>query len=159
MSEFDAARSGGRRSRRDLLSAATVGMSWLAGCLRSSIERAADRSGDTATETRTPVSDDRVTVDVGPDSEFGFFPGTDDLLRVLTGTTVVFVWRTDSHNIVVDRQPESADWRGTPDGPEEAYNEGYEHEHEFTIPGTYRFHCAPHETIGATGTIEVVDGQ
>jgi len=147
----------GRWSRRSLVSTLTVGISAFAGCLRSSIERAANRREDTATSTPTTLSD-QVTVDVGPDDEFGFFPGTDAPLRIRLGTTVHFVWRTDSHNIVVEQQPDGANWKGTPAGREEAYDKGYVHEHKFTVPGKYQFHCAPHETIGATGTIEVVDG-
>ena len=147
----------GRGSRRSLLSTLTVGISALAGCLKPSIERVANQQEDTATSTPTPTSD-QVTVDVGADGEFGFFAGTDTPLRIRTGTTVDFVWRTDSHTIVVEQQPDGANWQGTPAGREEAYDKGYVHEYEFTVPGRYRFHCAPHETIGATGTIEVVDG-
>ncbi|SFG91686.1 Plastocyanin [Halopelagius inordinatus] len=148
-------RGDGTRPRRRFLRAA-VGTIAVSGCLRRRIEKAADRRDETESPTATAGRSERVTVAVGPEGTFGFVPGTDSPLRIDADTTVVFVWKTNSHNIVVEKQPDGADWRGTPDGREEAYDEGYRHEHTFTVPGTYRFHCAPHETVGATGTIEVV---
>lgn len=100
-----------------------------------------------------------MTVAVGPDDRFGFYPGTDAPLRIATGTTVTFVWRTNAHNVVVDRRPDGATWEGTPGGAGATYEAGYTHQHTFTVPGRYRFHCAPHESIGAVGTIDVVTVQ
>lgn len=101
-----------------------------------------------ATEADLPVR-------VGPSGEFVFSPGTDRPLKVPAGTEVRFVWDSDGHNIVMDDQPEAADWWGTPDTPSVTYDAGYEFSHTFDVPGVYEFHCQPHETLGMEGTIVV----
>ncbi|MFW6448433.1 MAG: plastocyanin/azurin family copper-binding protein [Halobacteriota archaeon] len=83
--------------------------------------------------------------------DFEFDPGTDSPLEIEPGTTVRFVWETDTHNIVVDSQPDDADW----EGQEEIENSGFEYEFTFEVEGTYEFHCEPHLQQGMEGTIEV----
>ncbi|WP_435176230.1 plastocyanin/azurin family copper-binding protein [Halorussus sp. AFM4] len=101
------------------------------------------------------ASEDDLPVRVGPDGELRFSPGTDRPLKVSAGTEVRFVWESDSHNVVVDDRPQGANWRGTPGRSSAVYDEGYEYNHTFDVPGVYRFHCHPHETVGMTGTIVV----
>ncbi len=78
---------------------------------------------------------------------------SDDPLRVEPGTTVRFVWITDTHNIAITSAPDDSDWEGVPD----VYDAGHEHEHTFTVEGTYEFECTPHVGLGMIGTIVVTD--
>ncbi|WP_158055699.1 plastocyanin/azurin family copper-binding protein [Halorussus halophilus] len=113
---------------------------------------------DEAATTTEPATADDLPVRVGPNGELRFEPGTDEPLKIPAGTTVPFVWESDSHNIVVDSQPDGADWQGTPGAESKVYDEGYEYNHTFDVVGTYEFHCQPHESVGATGTIVVHGG-
>lgn len=79
------------------------------------------------------------TVAVGPDGEYVFRPGTDDPLVIAPGTTVNFVWESDNHNIVVDEQPEDANWNGH----EPIENTGFEYSHTFDVEGQYHYYCSP----------------
>ena len=90
---------------------------------------------------------------VGPGGDLVFSPGTDEALQITPGTTVTFVWESDNHNIVVDSQPDDAGW----EGHEEIENTDFTYEHTFETLGTYEYYCAPHETAGMVGTIEVVE--
>jgi plastocyanin len=80
------------------------------------------------------------TVVVGPGGQLVYEPGTDAPHQILPGTTVEFVWESDNHNIVVESQPEEAEW-----------------EHTFETLGTYDYYCEPHRTAGMVATIEVVE--
>lgn len=80
--------------------------------------------------------------------EFAFVP---DSLTVEAGTEVTWEWGTDTHNIVVDSQPDGADWPGVP----EIQNSGYTHSYTFDVPGTYEYHCEPHVDLGMEGTLVV----
>jgi len=91
---------------------------------------------------------------VGPDRNLVFDP---DDLKITPGTTVTFVWEGDNHNIVVDEQPDAADWGGTPGGENEFYDTGYEYSHTFETLGTYEYYCTPHLAAGMEATIEVVE--
>lgn len=92
--------------------------------------------------------DDVVTVELG---DYYYEPGTDSPLEITPGTTVRFVWITDTHNIVLLDQPEESEW----DGVEEIYDAGHEYEFTFEVEGTYEFVCVPHEGLGMFGTIIV----
>ncbi len=83
--------------------------------------------------------------------DFAFEPGTDEPVEVSTGTTVRFVWETGGHNIVVDSQPDGADWAGH----EPLEGAGFEHEHTFDVAGEYHFWCQPHRGIGMVADIVV----
>ena len=89
----------------------------------------------------------------GPGGDLVFSPGTDEALQITPGTTVEFVWASDNHNSVVDSQPDDAGW----EGHEEIENTDFTYEHTFETLGTYEYYCAPHETAGMVGTIEVVE--
>jgi plastocyanin len=94
-----------------------------------------------------------VTVAVGPGGALVYEPGTDAPLEVLPGTTVEFVWESDNHNIVVEAQPEAANW----EGHEPLENTGFTYEHTFETLGTYEYYCEPHRSAGMVATIEVVE--
>ncbi|WP_439026765.1 plastocyanin/azurin family copper-binding protein [Haloarchaeobius sp. DT45] len=129
---------------------ATVG---LAGCLGSDSQGETTTAEPTETPTESEPSGDTgaATVKVGPDGEYVYTPGTEEPLTITTGTTVAFVWESNTHNIVVDSQPEGANW----EGHEPIENEGFTYEHTFETPGTYEYACEPHRTLGMVGTIVV----
>ncbi|MFC7235920.1 plastocyanin/azurin family copper-binding protein [Halosegnis marinus] len=74
---------------------------------------------------------------------------------VSPGTTVTWVWESDGHNIVVDSQPEGANWEGTEGGASQLYDTGYEYSHTFEELGEYEYVCAPHRQAGMVGTVVV----
>jgi plastocyanin len=94
---------------------------------------------------------------VGPDGDFVFTPGTDSPLYITPGTTVKFVWESDNHNIVVDSQPEGANWEGTKGGPSDTYNTGHTYEYTFETKGEYHYWCEPHKPSGMIADIVVND--
>jgi plastocyanin len=83
--------------------------------------------------------------------DYAYEPGTEEPLYIAPGTTVEFVWKTDTHNINVDSQPEGASWPGH-DPVEGA---GFTYSYTFETLGTYEYHCDPHENLGMVGTIVV----
>jgi len=91
---------------------------------------------------------DTVEVLVGPDGEFVFEPAQ---LSIDAGTTVLWIWESDLHNVVPTSQPQGANWEGY--GTIE--DAGFEYEHTFETTGTYEYVCEPHEAQGMTGTITV----
>lgn len=128
--------------------------------------KAADMTGTVAVTTgkddeptvpEDHATEDDLPVEVGPDGDLEFTPGTERPLAVPAGTDVTFVWKSDGGNIVVDEQPDDANWNGTPGGTSKIYDEGYEYAHTFDIPGKYEFHSAPHEAAGMDGTIFVTE--
>jgi len=83
--------------------------------------------------------------------DYAYEPGTEEPLYISPGTTVNFVWQTNTHNIVVDSQPEGANWAGY----EPIENSGFEYAHTFETMGEYAFHCQPHANLGMEATIIV----
>jgi plastocyanin len=135
------------RTRRRLLAACGACLAATAGCTES-------RS---STPTLTPASvPEPVVVEVGPGGAFAFRPGTDEPLRVPTGTTVRFVWRSDNHSVLVTDQPDGGSWGGTPGSNTATYDEGYVHEHTFEVPGRYLYECFAHTPVGS-GEVRVVE--
>lgn len=91
------------------------------------------------------------TVLVGPETENVFDPAS---LEIQTGTEVTFVWESSGHSLIVDSQPDGADWSGV----SETQDQGYEHTHVFDVAGTYEYYCDPHRTFGMEGTVTVTEG-
>src|SRR6056297_846271 len=77
-----------------------------------------------------------------------------DSVTITPGTTVTFSWGTDGHNIVVDSQPDGANWEGV----SSVENTGFEYQHTFETEGTYEYYCEPHLSAGMEGTIDVAAG-
>ncbi|WP_439026256.1 plastocyanin/azurin family copper-binding protein [Haloarchaeobius sp. DT45] len=127
--------------RRRLLraSAATLPVA-LAGCLGDG-----DDGGNTATQ-------EPGTVAVGPGGNFVFTP---EEITVSTGETVTWQWESDNHNVVVESQPDGADWPGTAGGETKVYDKGHTYEYTFEVPGTYEYYCSPHRNVGMVGTVVV----
>nr|WP_238398122.1 plastocyanin/azurin family copper-binding protein [Halorussus salinus] len=92
---------------------------------------------------------------VGPGGSLVFEPAE---LTIAPGTTVNFVWESDNHNVVVESQPDGANWQGTQGGASKTYNTGHEYSHTFETTGTYEYFCQPHKTAGMVGTITVQEG-
>lgn len=115
-------------------------------------------SMDTPTPTGTPeptateATDPDQVVLVGPDGAFRFDPAS---FTVQTGDTVKWTWESGGHNVVPASQPSGADWEGTPDGPGTTYPGGYTDSHTFETAGAYEYYCAPHRSVGMTGSFTV----
>jgi plastocyanin len=92
------------------------------------------------------------TKEVELTSGLKFVPET---VYVAPGDTVNWVWTSDGHNIVVESQPDGANWEGTEGGASDLYDTGYEYSHTFETLGTYEYVCAPHATAGMVGEVVV----
>ncbi|WP_132061312.1 plastocyanin/azurin family copper-binding protein [Halorussus amylolyticus] len=91
-------------------------------------------------------------VTVGPGGSLAYDP---DSLEITPGTTVVWVWDSDNHNVVPSEAPDDSSFEGTEGGDDETYDTGHEYEHTFETEGDYEYYCTPHETAGMTATITV----
>ena len=91
---------------------------------------------------------------VGPGGNLVYEPAT---VYVAPGDTVSFVWESDNHNIVVEDQPEGADWEGTEGDANTLYNTGHEYEFTFETLGTYSYFCQPHRSAGMVGEVIVTE--
>ncbi|WP_323676941.1 plastocyanin/azurin family copper-binding protein [Halorubellus sp. PRR65] len=125
--------------RRDLLgSVGVAAVATTAGCLAS---------GD-GTETKSGEN----AVVVGPGGSYVFEPSS---LSVSVGDTVTWTWESANHNIVVDSQPEGAEWQGTDGDGSKTYDSEHTYEYTFETAGTYEYYCQPHEGLGMTGEVVV----
>lgn len=74
-------------------------------------------------------------------------------LTIQPGDTVTFVNTEDTlHNVMFVSMPKKA--TGMIMGPDQE-TKGSKWSHTFTTPGTYEFHCHPHEALGMKGTLIV----
>lgn len=135
-------------SRRAFLRAGT------AGAAAAGTAGTAAAQEDTETGTDSGGGGPTEEVIVGPGGSLVFEP---EELTVETGTTVNWVWESDNHNIVVDEQPEGANWEGTEGGANTTYDTGHEYSFTFETTGTYEYACEPHRSAGMLGTVEVVE--
>jgi halocyanin-like protein len=108
----------------------------------SNYDGVADRTGEP-----------EVTVAVGAQGNGGAFAFDPPAIRVDSGTTVVFEWASDTHNVTVASQPDGGDWAGH----EAVEDEGFSFEHRFETRGVYKYVCTPHETLGMKGAVVVGD--
>ena len=104
--------------------------------------------GTTVDETGS----DQVTVTVGAEGNGGPYAFDPASVSVSEGTTVTFEWASNTHNVLVDSQPDGADWAGH----ESIENEGFSVEHTFETGGVYTYYCEPHLGMGMKGVVEVV---
>lgn len=108
----------------------------------------------TPATTTTSQAESAVEVVVGADGRTRFGP---ESFVLAVGGTVTWVWNGSGHNVVPDSQPEAADWSGTPGGRSRTYDEGYEYEYTFDVPGEYEYYCSVHRAFGMTGSFSVVE--
>lgn len=113
-------------------------------------ETATATASSTPTAAATPTAGQ--TVVVGPDGDFAFSPSS---FEVAAGETVVWTWDSSNHNVRPSAQPDDADWSGTPGTDGSTYDEGYTYAHTFEVAGAYEYYCAPHRSLGMTGSFEV----
>ncbi len=95
------------------------------------------------------------TIEVGAEGNGGPFAFAPPAVRIDPGTTVTFDWVSDTHNIVVEEQPDGAGWEGH--GPIE--NTGFTYEHTFETEGVYKYYCDPHLPLGMKAAIVVGDAE
>jgi halocyanin-like protein len=104
---------------------------------------------DGSTEDLT--GQDAVEIEVGAQGNGGTFAFEPPAVRVSPGTTVTFNWTSNTHNVLVEEQPEGAGW----DGYEPIENTGFSFEHTFETEGVYTYYCEPHLSLGMKGAIVV----
>ncbi|MDY6817874.1 MAG: halocyanin domain-containing protein, partial [Halobacteriales archaeon] len=111
------------------------------------------RGGETTSYKKTvdKRGQDEVTVEVGAEGNGGPYAFGPTAVRVDPGTTVVFKWVSDTHNILVESQPDGGGWQGH----EPIENTGFSIEHTFETEGIYKYFCQPHLTLGMKGAIVV----
>ena len=97
------------------------------------------------------TGEDEVAVTVGADGNGGTFAFGPPAVRVSPGTTVTFEWVSNTHNVVVEAQPDGADWAGY----EDIENEGFSFDATFDTEGVYKYYCSPHITSGMKGAVVV----
>ncbi|SDN10437.1 plastocyanin [Halogranum gelatinilyticum] len=158
------------QTRRDVLRGLAVGGVGiaLAGCAGSSGSGSGggttDAGGDDGTTAGGSDSgsdaggssgsggDADLTIEVGPGGEFKYTPESPTVSK---GATVKWVWKSDMHNIVIEKKPSGSDWSGTKGGSSETFDEGYTYTHTFETTGTYEYYCSPHESVGMAASITV----
>ena len=96
---------------------------------------------------------DSVTIEVGAGSSGLAFGPTE--VWIDSGTEVTFEWVSNGHNVVVENQPEGANWGGSEGGAAELYSEGHTFSFTFETGGIYHYYCSPHEQSGMLGAIAV----
>jgi len=136
-------------SRRAFLRAGTAGAAE-AGTAGTAAAQEGTETGTSSGGGRGPTEE----VIVGPGGSLVFEPAD---LTITPGTTVNFVWDSNTHNIVVENQPEGANWSGTEGGANTTYDTGHEYSHTFETLGTYDYFCQPHKSAGMVASVEVVE--
>jgi len=95
--------------------------------------------------------EDAVTIEVGTDANGGTYGFGPAAVRVSPGTTLTFEWVSDTHNVLLEEQPDGAGW----EGHQPIENTGFTYEHTFETEGIYKYYCEPHLSLGMKGAIIV----
>jgi len=111
--------------------------------------RGAETTSFTGTVDRR--GEDAVTIDVGANGNGGSYAYGPTAVWIDPGTEVTFEWSTNTHNVVVESQPDGAGWGGH----EPIENSGFSFSHTFETDGIYTYFCQPHLTLGMKGAIAV----
>lgn len=127
------------------------------GPTTATAERPTDTPSPTTTSaptaTATPdTPQESVTVTVGANGRARFSP---ESFTLAEGGTVTWEWAGGGHNVVPERQPDGADWTGSPGGASTTHDRGYTYEATFDTAGEYEYYCSPHRGIGMTGSFTV----
>ncbi|MFA1611186.1 halocyanin domain-containing protein [Halobellus rubicundus] len=97
---------------------------------------------------------DQVTIQVGSQGNGGSFAYGPPAVEISPGTEVVFEWVSNTHNILVESQPDGAGWEGY----EAIENQGFSYTHTFETEGIYKYYCEPHLSLGMKAAIVVSSG-
>lgn len=91
-------------------------------------------------------------VEVGPENTLTFRDqeSGSDTTTVMVGDTVDWRWMSSGHSTTRTDSPESWD-SGVQAAP-------FTFSHTFRTPGTFPYHCTPHEFLGMTGSVVVLAG-
>jgi len=108
-----------------------------------------DAKGDTSQDAR---GESEVTVAVGPDGGLLYEPV---YLRVDSGTTVNFEFKSPGHNVKPESQPDGGSLDGTEGGEMELIDEGETYSVTLEETGIYTYYCGPHQGTGMKGGISV----
>ncbi|MDX2112787.1 MAG: copper-binding protein [Alphaproteobacteria bacterium] len=101
----------------------------------------------------TPAFAKEYTIKEVTDANSGKVYFSPDKLTVQPGDTVTFEnAQDDMHNVMFVNQPKQVDEMIMSPMMEK---KGDKFSYTFTVPGTYQFHCHPHESLGMKGTIIV----
>lgn len=92
-----------------------------------------------------------VTIETGAEGNGGSFAFAPPAARVSPGTEVTFEWTSDTHNVLVEDQPDEAQW----EGHEPIENTGFSFSHTFEAEGVYTYYCDPHLSLGMKGALVV----
>jgi halocyanin-like protein len=101
--------------------------------------------------TEDLTGQDAVEIEVGAQGNGGTFAYAPPAVRVSPGTTVTFDWTSNTHNVLIEDQPDGAGW----EGHEPIENTGFTYEHTFETPGVYTYYCEPHLSLGMKGAVVV----
>ena len=96
---------------------------------------------------------DSVTIDVGASGNGGSYAYGPTAVWVDPGTTITFEWSSNTHNVVVEDQPDGAGWSAH----EPVEDSGFSFSHTFETGGVYNYYCNPHLSLGMKGAIAVGD--
>lgn len=78
---------------------------------------------------------------------------TPDNLTIEVGDEVVWTNIGGSHNV----NGTSGSYPNNPEGFGNSVGEGWTYSFTFTLPGTYEYHCDPHQSFGMEGVIIVIE--
>jgi halocyanin-like protein len=120
---------------------------WFTGSARGA---ATDNYGGSTVDAR---GEDAITVTVGASGNGGTFAFSPPAVRVDPGTEITFEWTSNTHNVVVEEQPDGAGW----EGHETVENEGFSFSSTLETEGVYKYFCTPHIGLGMKGAIVVGD--
>lgn len=119
---------------------------WFSGDARGS-------STTSFTGTVDRRGEDAVTIEVGASGNGGPYAYAPTAVWVDPGTEITFEWTSDTHNVVVESQPDGAGWSGH----ESVEDGGFSFSQTFETGGIYTYFCQPHLSLGMKGAIAVGD--
>jgi halocyanin-like protein len=102
---------------------------------------------------RDARGESETVVTVGANGNGGTFAFAPANLWIDPGTTVVFEWTSNTHNVLFETRPEGA----TVQGHEPIEDSGFSFEATVETPGMYEYFCEPHRSLGMKGGIAVGD--
>lgn len=138
------------RRRRFLHGTAVVLGGAIAGCTGGG---SSGGGGSDSTDAPDPENvDEDATVTVGAGGENVYDP---ESLEIDPGATVMFLWESGEHTIIVDSQPDEASWGGV----SSVEGEGFVHVHTFEIEGRYEYYDVANQGMRANILVGDVEAE